>query len=162
MASASAEPLPPEVRRTLAEKGAVCAGEHLVRYAESLARSRAGEARLWGARMARSHFDDEVVNGCARWAAGVAMYLSGDVVAAEPTLVEAARRLNGADNRSLADRARRTGCTVALTTVATVRVPPLLSRISPVPRTPQTGCSAPVRCGAGHGLTWRRVRCGDC
>lgn len=105
MPSTETEPLPPEVQRTLATEGAVSAGEHLVRYAESLARSRPGEARLWGARMARSHFDDEVVNGCARWAAGVAMYLSGDVAAAEPTLVEAARRLNGAENRSLADRA---------------------------------------------------------
>ena len=105
MASAATEPLPPEVRRTLAEEGAVSAGEHLVRYAESMARSRPGEALRWGARMARSRFEDEVVTGCAHWAAGVAMYLAGDVVAAEPVLVEAAKRLDGVDDRSLSDRA---------------------------------------------------------
>jgi len=98
--------LPPEVRRTLAAEGDVPAGEELVRFAERMARSRPGEARRWGARLARSRFDSDVVTGCARWAAGVAMYLSGDVNGAEPCLREAARRLSGAANESLADRAR--------------------------------------------------------
>jgi len=100
------EALPPEVRRTLAAEGDVPAGEELVRFAERMARSRPGEARRWGARLARSRFDSEVITGCARWAAGVAMYLSGDVNGAEPCLREAALRLSGAANEGLADRAR--------------------------------------------------------
>jgi len=100
------EPLPPEVRRTLDFEGDVPAGEELVRFAERMARSRPGEARRWGARLARSRFESEVITGCARWAAGVAMYLSGDVNGAEPCLREAARRLSAAANEGLADRAR--------------------------------------------------------
>ncbi len=100
------DPLPPEVRRTLAAEGDVPAGEELVRFAERMARSRPGEARRWGARLASSRFDSDVITGCARWAAGVAMYLSGDVNGAEPCLREAARRLSGAANEGLADRAR--------------------------------------------------------
>ena len=106
MTTTGVEPLPPEVLRTLADEGAIRAGEHLVRYAENMARSRPGEARRWGARMAGSHYDDTIVTGCAHWAAGVAMYLAGDVAAAEPALLDAARMLNGTDNGSLADRAR--------------------------------------------------------
>lgn len=103
---ARSELLPPEVSRTLAVEGSVSAGEHLVRYAEQMARSHPGEARRWGASIACADIDDGIVAGCARWAAGVAMYLSGDVAAAEPLLLDAARRLNGAENGSLADRAR--------------------------------------------------------
>jgi len=77
-----------------------------VRFAERMARSRPGEARRWGARLARSQFDSDVFTGCARWAAGVAMYITGDVKSAEPCLREAARRLSGAANQGLADRAR--------------------------------------------------------
>lgn len=106
MAMTGTEPLPPEVLRTLANQGAISAGEHLVRFAENMAHSHPGKARSWGARMACSRFDDAIVTGCARWAAGVAMYLAGDVDSAEPALLDAARMLNGTDNGSLADRAR--------------------------------------------------------
>ena len=106
MTTTENEPLPPEVLRTLADEGAVRAGEHLVKYAESMARSRPGAARRWGAKMARSQYEDTIVTGCARWAAGVAIYLAGDAGAAEPVLLDAARRLNGTDGGSLADRAR--------------------------------------------------------
>jgi len=99
------EPLPPEVRRTLASEGPTPAGEHLVRFAERIARAKPGEARRWGMRLARTCFDDEVMTGCARWAGGVAMYLAGDVASAEPALKEAARRLREADSDALADRA---------------------------------------------------------
>ena len=105
MPTSRAEPLPPEVRQTLAEHGAIPAGEHLVRFAEHMARSRPSEARKWGARMVRSRFDDEVVTGCARWAAGVALYLAGDVDGAEPALVGAARMLGRINGSDLGDRA---------------------------------------------------------
>ena len=100
-----AEMLPPEVRETLASKGPVRAGEQLVGIAELMGRSRPGEARRWGLELAGQSFDDEIVMGCARWAAGVAMYLAGDMASAEPALLEAARRLKKVDRNGLADRA---------------------------------------------------------
>jgi hypothetical protein len=97
--------LPTEVQRVLAAEGPERAGEELVRIAEHMARSKPGEAHRWGRRLARSSFDDETITGCARWAAGIALYLAGDPAAARPALIEAARRLNSANRSALADRA---------------------------------------------------------
>jgi hypothetical protein len=99
------EMLPEEFQDTLASEGPVSAGEQLVRIAERVGRSQPGEARRWGSGLAKARFDDEIIAGCARWAAGVAMYLAGDVDSAEPELVEAVRRLKIADRHGLADRA---------------------------------------------------------
>jgi hypothetical protein len=100
-----AEMLPTEVRNVLAAEGPVRAGEELVRMAEHMARSKPGDARRWGQGLVRSSFDDETITGCARWAAGVALYLAGDPAAAESALVDATRRLKSANRSALADRA---------------------------------------------------------
>jgi hypothetical protein len=99
------ELLPEEVRKTLDSKGPVSAGEQLVRIAESLGRSQPGEALRWGSGLAKAQFENDVIAGCARWAAGVAMYLAGNVNAAGPELAEAARRLKNLNRHGLADRA---------------------------------------------------------
>jgi hypothetical protein len=46
------------------------------------------------------------MTACARWAGGAALYLGGEVSAAEPTLREAARRFSAAGDPSAADRVR--------------------------------------------------------
>lgn len=97
--------MPPEVRERLAAEGPVAAGEQLVRHAEEMVRSRPGAAREWGESLAGSSFDDDVLTGCARWAAGVALYLAGDAGGAEPVLIDGIGRLRRADEAALADRA---------------------------------------------------------
>jgi hypothetical protein len=106
MTNATLDPLPPEARRALTSEGAQQAGEWLLGHAERLARSRPGEARRWATRLADAHLEDGVLTGYARWAAGVALYLGGDVAAAEPSLREAAQRLTAVGQRAVADRVR--------------------------------------------------------
>lgn len=106
MAAAKADPFPAEIRRTLRRDGPAAAGEALVRHAERLARSRPARARRWAHDLEAAGLDDAVLAGCARWAAGVAFYLVGDVGRAEPALRGAAARLGRAGRHDLADRAR--------------------------------------------------------
>jgi hypothetical protein len=46
------------------------------------------------------------MTACARWAGGAALYLGGEVTAAEPTLRDAVRRFSAAGDPSAADRVR--------------------------------------------------------
>lgn len=100
------DPLPPETRRLLETEGPMQAGEQLLRRVEHLARSQPGKARSWGRDLARLRLDDDVMTACARWAGGAALYLGGEVAAAEPTLRDAAQRFSAAGDPSAADRVR--------------------------------------------------------
>jgi len=100
------DPLPPETRHLLETDGPMQAGEHLLRRVEHLARSQPGKARSWGRDLARVHLDDKVMTACARWAGGAALYLGGEVAAAEPTLRDAAQRFSAAGDPAAADRVR--------------------------------------------------------
>jgi len=100
------ELLPPAIRSELAAGRPVEAGLALLRHAEAMARAEPGRSHRWAKGLASASFDDPLVQGCARWAAGVALYLSGDSASAEAPLIQGAEALKRAGRPDLADRAR--------------------------------------------------------
>jgi len=106
MTAPAGDLLPTDARAALAGGNGADAGERLLEYAENLARSEPGEAHKWAMPMADLAVDDRLFTAYARWAAGVALYLSGDIKAAERPLREAARRLSAMGHETVADRVR--------------------------------------------------------
>jgi len=100
------ELLPPASRQHAEQGRLLEAGLELVRHAEKLARSDPGAARRWGSLLEAEALPDPVLQACARWASGVASYLSGNVVAARRTLEAGATLLDRAGHPDLGDRAR--------------------------------------------------------
>ncbi|HSN57457.1 MAG TPA: CHAT domain-containing protein [Candidatus Sulfomarinibacteraceae bacterium] len=96
--------VPDEAARLLASGDEEAAGERVREYAERLARTAPGDARVWAESASSTCSGPPLLRAFLRWAAGVGFHLAGEPSRAERELTAAVQAMIDCGRPDLADR----------------------------------------------------------